>query len=61
MCACLYVCVLFVTQIDSHVFPLYDAFMFYATAINNSLHDGYDIDDGFNISQNYMANMYFNG
>ena len=47
-------------QIDSHVFPLYDAIMLYATAINNSLANGVNINDGLAVAKQ-MKNMWFPG
>ena len=47
-------------QIDSHVYSIYDAVMLYATAINNSLAKGVNIDDGFALSSQ-MLNMWFPG
>lgn len=43
------------------MYPLYDAFILYATAINNSVAAGSDINDALNLTNIYMADMYYWG
>jgi hypothetical protein len=43
------------------VFPLYNAIMLYATAVNNSVAAGYTTPDGTSLSSYFLTNTYYKG